>query len=171
MLCWAQSLSHVPLFVTPMDCSPPGSSVHEDSPGQNTGVGGHAPSRGSSQPRGQAHTACISCIGRRTLYFGSAWLHKGFLQLWQVKPVLRCGAQASHCSGFSHLRAWALGLMGCCSHGMRAQLPCDKWNLPGPGMEPVYHALTGRFLTTGPPETSPFPLLLCLHVFLHTVSS
>ena len=23
----------------PMDCSPPGSSVHEDSPGKNTGVG------------------------------------------------------------------------------------------------------------------------------------
>ena len=26
----------------PMDCSPPGSSVHEDSPGKNTGVGYHA---------------------------------------------------------------------------------------------------------------------------------
>ena len=26
----------------PMDCSPPGSSVHGDSPGQNTGVGSHA---------------------------------------------------------------------------------------------------------------------------------
>ena len=25
-----------------MDCSPPGSSVHGDSPGQNTGVGYHA---------------------------------------------------------------------------------------------------------------------------------
>ena len=26
----------------PMDCSPPGSSVHGNSPGKNTGVGGHA---------------------------------------------------------------------------------------------------------------------------------
>ena len=26
----------------PLDCSPPGSSVHEDSPGKNTGVGCHA---------------------------------------------------------------------------------------------------------------------------------
>ena len=35
-----------------MDCSPPGSLVHGDSPGKNTGVGCHAlPSRGSSQPR------------------------------------------------------------------------------------------------------------------------
>ena len=25
-----------------MDCSPPGSSAHEDSPGKNTGVGCHA---------------------------------------------------------------------------------------------------------------------------------
>ena len=30
------------LFCNPMDCSPPGSSVHGDSPGKNTGVGCHA---------------------------------------------------------------------------------------------------------------------------------
>ena len=29
-------------FCDPMDCSSPGSSVHEDSPGKNTGVGCHA---------------------------------------------------------------------------------------------------------------------------------
>ena len=29
-----------------MDCSPPGSSVHGDSPGKNTGVGCHAPIQG-----------------------------------------------------------------------------------------------------------------------------
>ena len=28
-------------FCSPMDCSPPGSSVHEDSPGKNTGVDCH----------------------------------------------------------------------------------------------------------------------------------
>ena len=32
-------LSHVQLFVTPKDCSLPGSSVHGDPPGKNTGVG------------------------------------------------------------------------------------------------------------------------------------
>ena len=31
-----------PTLCHPMDCSPPGSSVHEDSPGKNTGVGCHA---------------------------------------------------------------------------------------------------------------------------------
>ena len=35
-------LSHIPLCVThPVDCSPPGSSVHGDSPGKNSGVGCH----------------------------------------------------------------------------------------------------------------------------------
>ena len=31
-----------PTLCDPMDCSLPGSSVHEDSPGKNTGVGCHA---------------------------------------------------------------------------------------------------------------------------------
>ena len=41
----------------PMDCSPPGSSVHEDSPGKNTGVGCMPSSRGSSWPRDQAQVS------------------------------------------------------------------------------------------------------------------
>ena len=46
-------------FCNPMDCSPPGSSVHEDSPGKNTRVGCHAllqgifPTQGSN--RGLLH--------------------------------------------------------------------------------------------------------------------
>ena len=40
MLCLiAQSC---PTLCTPMDCSPPGSCVHGDSPGKNTGAGCHA---------------------------------------------------------------------------------------------------------------------------------
>ena len=41
-VCCAKSISCVPLFETPSDCSPPGSSVHVDSPGKNSGVGCHA---------------------------------------------------------------------------------------------------------------------------------
>ena len=41
MLSCAQFLHSVWFFATPMDCSPPGSSVHGDSPGKNTGVGCH----------------------------------------------------------------------------------------------------------------------------------
>ena len=39
-LCCAYLLSRVRLFA-PKDCRPPGSSVHGDSPGKNTGVGCH----------------------------------------------------------------------------------------------------------------------------------
>ena len=46
----------------PMDCSPPGSSVHGDSPGKNSGVGCHAPSRGSSQIRDRTQLPGI--VGR-----------------------------------------------------------------------------------------------------------
>ena len=39
VLCFVAQLC--PNFCDPMDCSPPGSSVHGDSPGKNTGVGCH----------------------------------------------------------------------------------------------------------------------------------
>ena len=38
----AKSLQSCLTLCDPMDCSPPGSSVHGDSPGKNTGVGCHA---------------------------------------------------------------------------------------------------------------------------------
>ena len=42
MCCVCFVLSRVRLSATPLDCSPPGSSVHGDSPGKNTGVDCHA---------------------------------------------------------------------------------------------------------------------------------
>ena len=44
----------------PMDYSPPGSSVHGDSPGQNTGVVALLFSRVSSRPRNLTRVACIA---------------------------------------------------------------------------------------------------------------
>ena len=38
----AKLLTSCPTLFDPMDCYPSGSSVHGDSPGKNTGVGGHA---------------------------------------------------------------------------------------------------------------------------------
>ena len=62
----------------------------------------------------------------------------------------------------SRCRAWAPGARAsvavACrqelrlrSHGTWAQLLHDTWNLPGPGIKPVFLALAGRFLTTRPP--------------------
>ena len=37
---------------------------------------------------------------------------------------------------------------------LRAQLLLGMWDLPGPGIEPMYLLLAGGFLTTGPPGES-----------------
>ena len=37
------------------------------------------------------------------------------------------------------------------------------WDLPGPGIEPMFPALAGRFLTTGPPGKFPFFLRKALY--------
>ena len=42
MCARAKSLQSCLTLCNPTDCSPPGSSVHGDSPGKNTGVGWHA---------------------------------------------------------------------------------------------------------------------------------
>ena len=52
-----------PILWDPMACSPPGSSVHGDSPGKNTGVGCHFLLCGSFQPGDRMHVSCVSCIG------------------------------------------------------------------------------------------------------------
>ena len=97
-------------------------------------------------------------------------LHAGFLQLWRVGATLRCGTWASHCGGFFCCGAQALGvrasvvpacrLNSCGSQalehrlsscGAQAQLLHGMWDLPGPGLETVSPALTGRLLTTAPP--------------------
>ena len=106
---------------------------------------------------------------------GSLFLCVGFLQLQRVGATFRCGAQASHCGGFSCCGARALGtwtsvvvargLSSCSSQalecrlsscGARAQLLRGMWDLPGPGIEPVSPALAGGFLTTAPPGKSCF---------------
>ena len=49
-----------PTLSDPMDCSLPGSSVHGDSPGKNTGMGCHDLLRGSSQPRDRTQVSCVT---------------------------------------------------------------------------------------------------------------
>ena len=96
---------------------------------------------------------------------------------------LRCGARASHCRGSSCCGAWALGtqasvvvahgLRSCGSRvlelklsscGARAQLLRGMWDLPGPGLEPMYLALAGRFLTTAPAGKPPYTFLKLIHM-------
>ena len=93
---------------------------------------------------------------------GSSLLHVGFLQLQPAGAPLGCGARASHCSGFSCCRAWALECeLSSCGSG--AQLLHSMWDLPGPGIKPVSPALTGRLLSTAPPGKSKIGFISMSH--------
>ena len=64
------------------DCSPPGSSVHGDSPGKNTGVGCHAPVQGIFSTQG-SNSGLLRC--RWILYHLS---HQESPQ-WNITHLLR----------------------------------------------------------------------------------
>ena len=66
-------LSCVWLFCNPMDCSPPGSSVHGISLAKILEWIAIPFSRGYSWPRDQTHVSWGSCIGRWILYHWTTW--------------------------------------------------------------------------------------------------
>ena len=49
------------------------------------------------------------------------------------------------------------------SYGSQAQLLCDMWDLPRPGLEPVLTALAGRFLSSLPPGKPPTPYIVIIN--------
>ena len=79
---WAQSLQSYLTLWDPMDCSPPGSSVHGILQARALEWVAMPSSRGSSQLRDWTH---VSCIGRQALYH------------WEAKipqPVQQISSQA-----------------------------------------------------------------------------
>ena len=62
MLYCVQSLSHIQLFVTPMNYSPPDPSVYADSPGKNTGVSCYALLQGIFPTQG-SNRCLLNCRG------------------------------------------------------------------------------------------------------------
>ena len=68
----ACSLNHV-LLCDPMDCRPPGSSVHGISQARVLEWVAISSSRESSQPRDQIPISCSSCISRHILYHCATW--------------------------------------------------------------------------------------------------
>ena len=69
----AQTLSWVWFFVTAMDCSLPGSSVHVILQARILEWIAISSSRWSSQSRDQTHVSWVSCIGRWILYHWATW--------------------------------------------------------------------------------------------------
>ena len=111
---------------------------------------------------------------------GSSLLRTGFLQLRWAGATVCCGAQASHCSGFSCCGAPALGtrasavaarrLSSCgpralerrlSSCGAQAQLLRGMWDPPRPGLEPMSPALAGGLPTTAPPGKPSLWVFIC----------
>ena len=64
----AKSIQSCLTLCDAMDCSPPGSSVHVDSPGKNTGVGCQALLQGIFLIQDPTKDSYVSCIGRQFLY-------------------------------------------------------------------------------------------------------
>ena len=89
--CCAQLLSHAQLFWDPMDCSPPGFSVHRISQARILEWVAISYSRGPSQPRDWTHVSCIFCTGRWILY------HYQFL-IMQIKLMSTNKGQNSRVS-------------------------------------------------------------------------
>ena len=57
---WAKLLQSCPTLCDPMDCRPPGSSVHGDSPGKNNGVVCHVLLQGTFPTQGSnLHLLCL----------------------------------------------------------------------------------------------------------------
>ena len=70
------------------------------------------------------------------------------------------GYSSLRCTGFWSrwlllLRSLGSRHVGVSSCGAWTLLPCDMWDLPSPGIIPVFPALAGRFLTTGPTREVP----------------
>ena len=66
----------------PMDCSPPGSSLHGISQARVLEWVAISYSRGSSQPRNQTYISCISCFGRWVLYRLTQDLSHRWTSMW-----------------------------------------------------------------------------------------
>ena len=64
----AESLHFCPTLFNPMDCGPPGSSVHGTLQARIMERDARPSSRGSSQPRDRTHVSYISCTGSRVLH-------------------------------------------------------------------------------------------------------
>ena len=67
-MCMCVCVQWRPTLCGPMGCSPPGSSVHGIFQARVLAWVVLSSSRGSSRPRDQTHTSCISCLGRQILY-------------------------------------------------------------------------------------------------------
>ena len=90
-LCVCVCSQFCPTLCNSMDCSPPGSSVHEIFQARILKWVAISYSGISSQPRDQTCISCVSCIGRQILYHWAAWgaqvLTEHLLNEWMIEWI------------------------------------------------------------------------------------
>ena len=143
MLCLvAQSC---PTPCNPMDCTPPGSSVHGDSPGKNTGVVCHALLQGIFPTQG-LKPCLFHC--RQILYHLSHQESPRILE-WVAYPFSRGSFWPGNQTGLSCIAggfftSWAtrkaLGFVQFSPVTQSCPTLCDPMDLSTPGF-PVHHQL------------------------------
>ena len=72
-LCVRSVIQSCLILYDPMDCRPPGSSVHGISQTRKPERVAISSSRGYSRPRDPTRISCVSCIGRPILYHCTTW--------------------------------------------------------------------------------------------------
>ena len=105
-ILWCLVAQSCPILCNPMDCSPLGSSVHEDSPGKNTGVGCHALLQGIFPTQGMDPDLphCRPPGKPKNTGMGSPFLLQGIFliqELNQGSPALQADFLPTELPGFS----------------------------------------------------------------------
>ena len=126
---WSEVTQSCPTLCYPVDCGPPGSSVHGIFQARILEWIVISFSRGSSQPRHRtqvSHIAgrCFNLWATMSVFIfgcaGSLLLCQLFSSCGKWGLLSSCGARASHCGDFSCCRVRALGHDGFSSCGPRA---------------------------------------------------
>ena len=99
VLCLVPELC--PTLCNPMDCSPPGSSVHGVLQARVLEWVAISFSRGSSQSRDQSRVCCNSCLGRRIVlplsHMGSLFLNISIYMILEGSHFLSYSEQFENC--------------------------------------------------------------------------
>ena len=124
--CTALRCSWCLTLCDPVDCSLPGSSVHGDSPGKNTGVGCHALLQGIF-PTQESNPGLLHCrqILYQLSYAGSLNYLLGII-IFVLHPLLVIGCSNKLCENIIYT---------------------PSGNLLDPGIKPRSPAFTGSFFT------------------------
>ena len=140
----------------PMDCSPPGSSVHGILQAKILEWGAMPSSRGSSQIWDKTRISCVSCFGRQILYH------------WATREALSSGRIPFWFSSESYIQTLSataslfqtMGKMACPIFGFKAKPQLSNWLCcAGSNMAKVEQNLHAgqEVSTTSYLQSPPFP--------------